>query len=216
MGEIVLHSYFRSSASFRVRIALGLKGITYKYTAHHLVRGEHRQQGYLSVNPQGLVPALVWSDGTMVAQSMAIIEFLDEMVPEPPLLPPDPHGRARVRMISQMIACDIHPLNNTRVLKDLRNRFGADDAVISDWYAHWVHETFRPLEKMLSESPATGTFCHGEQPGMADILLAAQMGNNLRFGVNMAPYPTVRRIHEACMTITAFAQAAPQHQPDAE
>jgi maleylpyruvate isomerase len=216
VSEIVLHNYFRSSASYRARIALELKGLEYGYAAHHLRRGEHQREEFLSVNPQGLVPALVWSDGTMVAQSMAIIEFLDEMVPEPPLLPADPQGRARVRMLSQMIACDIHPLNNLRVLNALEGRFGASESAISSWVAHWVHETFKPLEKMLSEDAATGTFCHGEQPGMADICIAAQMANNARFGVDMTPYPTIRRIHEACMALPAFTKAAPQNQPDTE
>jgi maleylpyruvate isomerase len=180
VSEIVLHNYFRSSASYRARIALELKGLEYGYAAHHLRRGEHQREEFLSVNPQGLVPALVWSDGTMVAQSMAIIEFLDEMVPEPPLLPADPQGRARVRMLSQMIACDIHPLNNLRVLNALEGRFGASESAISSWVAHWVHETFKPLEKMLSEHAATGTFCHGEQPGMAEVKVGGEPGRHAK------------------------------------
>lgn len=216
MTDIVLHNYFRSSTSYRVRIALALKGIGYTYVAHHLRHGGNRAAGYLAVNPQGLVPALVWSDGTMIAQSLAIIEFLDETLPRPPLLPADPAGRARVRMLSQMIACDIHPLNNLRVLNALRGRYGADDAEIADWFRHWVDETFAPLEEMLTASPATGTFCHGETPGMADICLVAQVANNERFNVDMSPYPTIGRIRDACMEIAAFADAAPARQPDAE
>lgn len=214
--SVVLHNYFRSSTSYRVRIALKMKGIGYDYVAHHLRHGGNRAPEYLAVNPQGLVPALVWQDGTMVAQSLAIIEFLDEIVPQPPLLPADPHGRARVRMISQMIACDVHPLGNLRVLNALRSRYAADDAEIADWFRHWVNETFEPLEAILSSSPHTGTFCHGEEPGMADICLAAQVTNNARFNVDMARYPVISRIRDACMALAPFSEAAPALQPDAE
>lgn len=216
MSELVLHNYFRSSTSYRVRIALAMKGLPYRYVAHHLRHGGHRAAEYLAVNPQGLVPALVLEDGTAIAQSLAIIEYLEETVPEPALLPPDPKGRARVRMISQMIACDIHPVNNLRVLNALRSRYGADDAEIADWFRHWVNETFGPLETMLAGSPQTGMFCHGETPGMADICLVAQVANNARFNVDMTPYPTIARIRDACMEIPAFAEAAPARQPDAE
>ena len=216
MSDIILHNYFRSSTSYRVRIALAMKGIEYRYVAHHLRHGGNRAPEYLEVNPQGLVPALVWSDGTMIAQSLAIIEFLDEMQPEPPLLPADPFGRARVRMLSQMIACDIHPVNNLRILNRLRSRYGADDAEIASWFRHWVEETFTPLEKMLSESPDTGRFCHGDAPGMADVCLVAQIVNNSRFNVDMTPYPVIGRIRDACMEIAAFSDAAPMRQPDAE
>lgn len=216
MSEIVLHNYFRSSTSYRVRIALELKGLGYRYIAHHLRHGGQRAPEYLAVNPQGLVPALIWKDGTMLSQSLAIIEFLDETVPEPPLLPADALGRARVRMLSQMIACDIHPVNNLRILTALRTQHGAGDEDINNWFRHWVNETFGPLEKLLAESPETGTYCHGERVGLADICLAAQVANNGRFGVDMAPYPTIRRINEACMALPAFQKAAPANQPDAE
>lgn len=216
MSEIVLHNYFRSSTSYRVRIALELKGLGYRYIAHHLRHGGQRAPEYLAVNPQGLVPALIWKDGTMLSQSLAIIEFLDETVPEPPLLPADALGRARVRMLSQMIACDIHPVNNLRILTALRTQHGAGDEDINNWFRHWVNETFGPLEKLLAESPETGTYCHGERVGIADICLAAQVANNGRFGVDMAPYPTIRRISEACMALPAFQKAAPANQPDAE
>ncbi len=215
-GEIVLHNYFRSSTSYRVRIALAMKGVDYRYVAHHLRHGGNRSQAYLSVNPQGLVPALVWSDGTMIAQSLAIMEFLDEVVPQPRLLPPDAPGRARVRMLSQMIACDIHPLNNLRVLNRLRSRYRADDVEIGTWFRHWVDETFGPLERLLAGSGDTGTFCHGEEPGMADICLVAQVANNERFNVDMTRYPVINRIRDACMEIDAFRSAAPARQPDAE
>lgn len=216
MNDVVLHNYFRSSTSYRVRIALNLKGIGYDYVAHHLRHGGNRAPAYLAVNPQGLVPALIWSDGTMITQSLAIIEFLDEVRPQPPLLPADAHGRARVRMLSQMIACDIHPLGNLRVLNALRSRYGADDAEVADWFRHWVNETFGPLEAMLASSAETAAFCHGETPGMADICLVAQVANNARFNVDMTPYPTICRIRDACMELPAFADAAPARQPDAE
>jgi maleylpyruvate isomerase len=216
MSEIVLHNYFRSSTSYRVRIALNLKGLDYRYVAHHLRHGGNRSPEYLAINPQGLVPTLVWHDGTVIAQSMAIIEFLDETQPEPPLLPADPAGRSRVRMLSQMIACEVHPVNNLRILNALRSRYGADDAGIAEWFRLWVNETFQPLEAMLAQSPDRGTFCHGDTPGMADICLVAQVANNSRFNVDMTPYPTIGRIRDACMALSAFADAAPARQPDAE
>lgn len=216
MSEIVLHNYFRSSTSYRVRIALGLKGLEYEYVAHHLRHGEQRAPGYLAINPQGLVPAMVWTDGTVLTQSLAIIEFLDETAPEPPLLPGSAHDRARIRMLSQMIACEIHPVNNLRVLNVLRARYGAADAQVVDWFQHWVKETFEPLERILADDAKTGLFCHGDTPTLADICLVPQMANNARFRVDMAPYPTISRIHETCMKIPAFAEAAPARQPDAE
>lgn len=216
MMRPVLHNYFRSSTSYRVRIALALKGIDYDYVAHHLRHGENRKPEYLAINPQGLVPALVWEDGTVLSQSLAIMEFLDEVHPEPALLPADPLGRARVRMISQMIGCEIHPVNNLRILNALRSRYGADDAEIGDWFRHWVNETFQPLEKILEESSDTGRFCHGDSPGMADICLIAQVANNARFNVDMTAYPVISRIRDACLEISAFADAAPSSQPDAE
>ena len=215
MGDIVLHNYFRSSTSYRVRIALALKGIDYRYVAYNLRHGEQRSPDYLAVNPQGLTPALVWSDGTMIAQSLAIIEFLDEVHPEPRLLPQDPAGRARVRMLSQMIGCDIHPVNNLRILNALRSRYGADEAEIADWFRHWVNETFQPLENILSRSSATGRYCHGDQISVADLCLVAQVANNARFNVDMTPYPVISGIRDACMEIPAFVDAAPARQPDA-
>jgi len=216
MSDIVLHNYYRSSTSYRVRIALEMKGLSYDYIPHHLRHGEHLEPAYLAVNPQGLVPALVLDDGTLLTQSLAIIEYLDEVQPTPPLLPKDSLGRARVRMLAQMIACDIHPVNNLRVLTSLRTLFGAGDQDITNWFRHWVNEGFQPLEKILASSPQTGTFCHGEAPGLADICLAAQITSNARFGVDLTPYPTITRINAACMALPAFQKAAPQNQIDAE
>lgn len=216
MSEIVLHNYFRSSTSHRVRIALAMKGIAYTYIAHHLRHGEHRQPSYLAINPQGLVPAMAWGEGHILLQSLAIIEFLDETMPQPPLLPSDPLGRARVRMLAQMIACDIHPVNNLRILTSLRTLFGAGDQDVANWFRHWVNETFQPLEKILAESPETGIFCHGDAPGLADICLTAQVTSNTRFNVDMTPYPVISRIAAACMQLPAFIEAAPNNQPDAE
>lgn len=216
MSEIVLHNYFRSSTSYRVRIALEMKGLDYSYVPHHLRHGEHLEPPYRAVNPQGLVPALIWRDGTLLVQSLAIIEFLDETVPQPPLLPADALGRARVRMLAQMIACDIHPVNNLRVLTSLRALFGASDEDVANWFRHWVNETFEPLEKILADSPETRLFCHHDTPGLADICLAAQVVNNQRFGLDMTPYPVISRIYDACMELPAFVKAAPKNQPDAE
>ena len=212
----VLHNYFRSSTSFRVRIALNMKGIEYDYVAHHLRKGEHRQPGFLAINPQGLLPSLAWSAGEVLHQSMAILEFLEEIAPQPAMLPSDPFERARIRGIANMIACDIHPVNNLRVLAQLRSRYQADEAEIANWFRHWVSETFAPLEKLLAESDQTGTFCHGETPTLADICLVPQVINNMRFGVDMNPYPIISRISETCMKLDAFAKAAPANQPDFE
>jgi len=212
----VLHNYFRSSTSYRVRVALALKGVPYDYDALHLRRGEQRSEPYLALNPQGLVPALTWTDGRVYTQSLAVLEFLDEAIPEPPLLPSDPPGRARVRSLAHMIALDIHPVNNLRILEDLRRRFHADDATVADWFRHWVAETFKPLEQRLAAELETGRYCHGDRVSMADLCLVAQVANNERFGVDMAPYPTIRRIHDACVALPAFRAAAPNNQPDAE
>lgn len=216
MSRVVLHNYYRSSTSFRVRAALNLKGVEYDYVARHLRHGGQRAEDFLALNPQGLVPAMVWSDGSVHTQSLAMLEFIDESVPEPPLLPADPADRSRVRAIAQMIGCDIHPLNNLRVLNAIRTRFGADDAAVAEWFRHWVEETFAPLEKQLADDSRTGTFCHGDTVGIADLCLVAQVANNARFDVDMEPYPTIRRIHEATMRIDAVAAAAPARQPDAE
>lgn len=216
MSSLVLHNYFRSSTSTRLRVALNLKGLSYDYVAHHLRKGEQRGADYLALNPQGLVPALVLGDGTVLTQSLAIIEYLDETVPEPPLLPASAVDRARVRALAYAIACEVHPVNNLRVLNHLKSAFGADDAATAAWFRHWVQETFVALETMLSGDRRTGRFCHGDVPGLADLCLYAQVLNNRRFQVDMSPYPTIGRIFEACAALPAFAGAAPENQPDAE
>lgn len=216
MGNVVLHGYFRSSTSFRARMALNLKGVSYEQVTHHLRKGEQKSAGYLAVNPQGLVPSLVWSDGTVLTQSMAIMEFLDEVIPEPPLMPADPAGRARVRSIMQMIGCDIHPVNNLRVLKAIQERFGADQEAVRDWFAHWVQATFEPLEQMLASSPLTGRHVHGDRVTLADLALVSQVINNRRFEIPLAPYPTLQAIFERTVELPAVEQALPANQPDAE
>jgi maleylpyruvate isomerase len=216
MAEIILHNYFRSSTSFRVRVALNLKNLPYEYQSYHLRKGEQQSEAMLSLNPQGLVPALELLDGTVLTQSMAIMEWLDETHPKPPLLPDTAAGRARVRSIAQMIACEIHPINNLRVLEALKSRFGADDDAVEDWFRTWVTTTFSPLEARLATDAETGQFCHGDTPSIADICLVAQVFNNLRFNIDMTPYPTISTIHERCMALEAFDKAKPALQPDAE
>jgi maleylpyruvate isomerase len=210
-----LHNFFRSSTSTRLRAALNLKGLSYDYVSYALRKGETRTPAFLKMNPAGLVPALERDDGQVMVQSLAIIEWLDESYPQPPLLPADANGRARVRSLAYMIACEIHPLNNLRVLNHLTAAFGADEAAVNAWFAHWVHTTFQPLETSLAESSNTATFCHGEQPGLADLCLYAQVWNNKRFNIDMTAYPTISRIFTALDGIDAFKKAAPPNQPDA-
>ncbi len=210
-----LYTYFRSSAAYRVRIALNLKNVDYDPVFVHLRRGEQSAPGYLGLNPQGLVPTLVDGDRVLV-QSLAIIEYLDETRPDPPLLPHDPAGRARVRGLALAVACDIHPLNNLRVLACLRGPLGIERARRDDWYRHWVAAGFGALERMLADAPETGRFCQGDAPGLADICLVPQVYNARRLKVDLAPHPTIRRIDAACRDLPAFAAAAPENQPDAE
>ncbi len=210
-----LHNYFRSSTSFRVRIALNMKGLAYDYLTYRLLKGEQRAPAYLALNPQGGVPALELDGGRVLTQSMAILEYLEEAHPKPPLLPRDPAERARVRSLALAVACDIHPLNNLRVLQRLRG-LGQDDAGVADWFRHWVAVEFAALETRLAGEPETGRFCHGDSPTLADLCLVPQVVNNARFECDMAPYPTIRRIHETCMELEAFQKARPMEQPDAE
>ena len=211
-----LYSYWRSSAAWRVRIALNLKGMEWETSPVHLVRdgGEQRKPDYLSVNPQGLVPVL--QDGDIsLTQSLAIIEYLEERQPEPPLLPADAAGRARVRSLAQLVACDIHPLNNLRVLQYLTGQGGFDEAARDRWYRHWIACGFEALEQRLVEEPGTGRFCHGDRPGLADCCLVPQVYNARRFDCDLQPFPSILRIDAACSELEAFAAAAPERQPDA-
>jgi len=212
-----LYSYFRSSAAYRARIALNLKGLPYEYLPVHLVRdgGEQHAPAYRSVAPEGLVPVLVDGD-TTVHQSLAIIEYLDETHPQPPLLPPDAAGRAAVRAIALDIACDIHPLCNTRVLKYLGANCGLQKDGSEDWIRHWIGTGFAALETRLAHDPARGAFCHGDAPTLADIMLVPQVFNARRFGIDMGRFPTIAAIDARCAELAAFADAVPAKQPDAE
>jgi maleylacetoacetate isomerase len=215
-SDLVLYSYWRSSAAFRARIALNLKGLRYETRAVHLVRGggEQHSAAYAALNPQELVPTL--ADGDLVlTQSMAILEYLDETHPQPPLLPPDPAGRARVRALAQVVACDIHPIGNLRVLQELGTAFGATDEQKSLWMHRWVATGLRAFETMLTQSSHTGRYCHGDTPGMADICLVPQVYNARRWKVPLDDCPTVLRIDAACTALAAFYQAMPEQQPDA-
>jgi len=209
-----LYSYFRSSAAYRVRIALNLKGLDYEYVAVHIVKGEQHAPAYALVNPQALVPTLVDDEGTH-RQSLAIIEYLEERHPAPPLLPADAVGRARVRGLALAIACDIHPLNNTRVLQYLKRTLEVSDEQRDAWYQHWVSVGFAALEKQLAAETATGLCCHGDTPTLADVCLVPQVANARRSKVPLAPYPTLERIDAHCRSLPAFAAAAPDRQPDA-
>ena len=216
-----LYNYFRSSASFRVRIAMNLKGLPFDYQPIHLVRhgGEQRSAEFLALNPDGLVPVFI--DDTReppvtLTQSLAIIEYLDELHPEPPLLPREAIERARVRALALNIACEIHPVNNLRVLRYLTQVLKVDEAAKNAWYRHWVESGLQALEKQLVASPMTGTFCHGESPTLADLTLVPQIFNGQRFDCDFSGTPTVMRIFDACMQVDAFRQAVPSEQPDAE
>jgi maleylacetoacetate isomerase len=212
-----LYDYFRSSAAYRVRIALNLKGVVPdERTYVHLRKGSQRAQDYLALNPQGLVPALALDDGHVLTQSLAIIEYLDETHPEPPLLPADPVARARVRALALSIACDIHPLDNLRVLNYLIGTMGVSREQKDDWYRYWIDVGFAALEKVLARDAATARYCHGGAPTLADICLVPQMANARRFEIDLSPYPTLMRIESACNALPAFADAAPARQPDAE
>jgi maleylacetoacetate isomerase len=211
---MILYGYYRSSAAYRARIALNLKGLAYEQRPVHLVRGEQRSAGYLELNPQGLVPLLVVGDRRLT-QSLAIIEYLEEKHPQPPLLPVAAEDRAWVRAVALEIACDIHPLNNTRVLKYLSRELQLDEPRRNDWYRHWVREGFAALETQLAER-ATGRFCFGDTPSLADVFLVPQVANANRFNLDLAPYPRIRAVNDACLALEPFAAAQPSRQPDAE
>ncbi len=212
-----LYGYFRSSAAYRVRIALNLKGLAYKSESVHLMKdgGQQFKDNYLALNPTALVPTLVDGDLT-VGQSMAIVEYLEEAYPEPALLPADAAGRARVRAIAQSIACDIHPLNNLRVLKYLKHKLKVSEEDKNDWYRHWIAVGLASVEAMLADHPDTGRYCHGDQPTMADLCLVPQLFNARRFECDVTAFPTILRIAQACSGLQAFVQAEPANQPDSE
>ena len=211
-----LYSYFRSSAAYRLRIALHLKGLAFDTVPVHLLKGggEQLQSAYRAINPAALVPALQ-DGGATLTQSLAIMEYLEETQPQPPLLPADPLGRARVRALALTVACDIHPLNNLRVLSYLKGELQASEAARNDWARHWIALGFAALEAHLAHSPQTGLFCHGDTPTLADCCLVPQVFNAGRFDLDMAPYPTVQRIAQHCQGLAPFIAAHPAQQPDA-
>ena len=205
-----LYTYFRSSAAYRVRIALNLKGVAYEAVPVNLLKGEQRQEGYRAVNPQQRVPSLDTGGATLI-QSPAILEYLDEAYPEPPLLPAGAANRARVRAVASLIACDIHPLNNSGVLAYLKIRLGHDQAAADEWYAHWVREGFDAVEALIEPGP----YAFGSRVTLADVYLVPQVFNARRFNVPLDAYPKIAAVDEACAALTAFQDAAPANQPDA-
>lgn len=209
-----LHNYFRSSASFRVRIALELKGLSYEYIAVHLGRGDHRKAPFADLSADALVP-LLETDGARLSQSMAIIEYLDEKHPAPALLPADALGRARVRALAQSIACEIHPLNNLRVLKYLVRELKVEEEAKNNWYRHWVREGLEAFERQLTQLPVS-TYCHGDTPTLADCCLVPQIFNGQRFDVNFDRLPRTMAAFDACMALPAFQKAQPSACPDYE
>jgi len=210
-----LYTYFRSSAAFRVRIALNLKGLSYEPRFIHLAKGEHRKPDYDAVNPQGLLPALI-DDDQLVTQSLAIIEYLEETHPSPPLLPRDALGRARVRSLSLLVACEIHPLNNLRTLQYLVRDLGHSEADKNKWYEHWIHDGMARFEADLARTKGAGKFCHGDTPTVADCCLVPQIFNAQRFNCDLSHAPTSLRIFNECMKLDGFQRAQPSRQPDAE
>ncbi|HUB97265.1 MAG TPA: maleylacetoacetate isomerase [Stellaceae bacterium] len=211
-----LYGYFRSSAAFRVRIALNLKGLAYDQAPIHLRKNEQSRNDYLSLNPQGLVPTLE-TEGQRLTQSLAIIEYLDEIHPDPRLLPTSPVARARVRSLAMAVACDIHPIDNLRVLRYLAKPLGHDDKAVEDWFNHWIRVGFEGIETVLAKDGQSGAFCHGDQPTLADICLVPQVFNAQRYpSFDFAPFPTIMRVFGNCMKREAFDRARPEKQPDAE
>ncbi len=214
-----LYTYWRSTAAYRVRIALALKNIAYEPVFTHLVRdgGEQFSADYQSVNPQSLVPALQLDDGTVITQSMAIIEYLEEVAPQPALLPSEPLLRAKARALCQIIACDIHPLNNLRMLVYLKKEMDHSQEEVGKWYAHWLRKGgLEAVEVMLEDIPGSGKFAFGDQPGMADIMIVAQAYNARRFDISLDDLTNISRIEKQALALDAFQQAYPDNQPDAE
>jgi maleylpyruvate isomerase len=210
---MILYDYFRSSAAFRVRIALNLKGIEVERRTIHLLNGEQRSADYLAVNPQGLVPCLIDAE-QVITQSLAIIEYLEETHPAPPLMPQAPAERAWVRAFAMAAACDIHPLNNTRVIGYLRDELGQDEAARNRWYAHWIRTGFLAMEEMLHKRAVQSPFCFGDTPTLADICLVPQVANANRFKCPLDDYPLIRAINERALALPAFDLAQPSKHPD--
>ena len=216
LGNLRLFSYWRSSASYRVRIALNLKGLEYELIPIDLIRngGDQNSEDFLNMNPQAMVPVMT-DGGRVFKQSMAIVEYLDEAYPDAPLLPSEIRARGRVRMLAQIIACDIHPLNNLRVLMFLEKEFAIKGKRKTEWYNYWVGEGFQAFETLLTQSPTTGEYCEGDDPGMADCFLIPQVYNALRYHCDMNLYPEIGRIYNNCMSLEEFEAASPERQPDA-
>ncbi|HUE09751.1 MAG TPA: maleylacetoacetate isomerase [Steroidobacteraceae bacterium] len=209
---MILYGYPLSSASYRVRIALALKGLDVTTVHKELRRGEHRQADFLQINSQGFVPALSLDDGHVLTQSMAIIEYLEEIYPQPPLLPKAPAARARVRALCQLIACDVHPLNNLRVLKYLEGPLALEQSTRDAWYHHWVRAGFEALEMSLARDSGAGRYCYDDSLSMADVCLVPQVFNARRYALDLTPYPRIVAIDAACRAIPAFQVAAPERR----
>lgn len=214
-AALELFSYWRSSAAYRVRIGLNLKGLQYALSPVHLLRdgGEQHAPAYARLNPQRLVPALRHGEHVLT-QSLAILEYLDECWPAPPLLPADPPGRARVRALAQLLACDVHPLNNLRVMQYLEREWQIDPPRREAWMGHWIHSGLEAFERLLQTGPQ-GRFCHGDRPGLAECCLLPQLYNARRFGLDLSGYPAITRIEAACLALEPFERARPENQPDA-
>jgi maleylacetoacetate isomerase len=212
-----LYTFFRSSASFRVRIALNLKGLKYEQAPIHLRRGggEQLSAAYKAINPQALVPALE-DGGKILTQSLAIIEYLEERYPQPPLLPRDPADKAVVRSMALIIACEVHPIQNLRVLQYVKREYNQSDEQVNRWAQHWIDLGLAALEQTIVAQARRGRFCFGDTPTLADICLVPQLGNARRYGCDLSPYPAIMEIEKNCMALPAFADAVPEKQPDAE
>lgn len=205
-----LYDYFRSSAAYRVRIALNLKDLTYEHSAINLLKGEQNSPAYKNINPQGLVPTLATDQGTLT-QSLAILEWLEEAFPKPSIIPGDPWQKAQLRSLAYLVGCDIHPVNNLRILKYLQQELAVSDDAKTQWYKHWIHTGFTALEAQLDDQP----FCRSQQPSIADICLVPQVFNALRFKVDMSGFPKIHKLYKHCNKQPAFMDAAPENQPDA-